>query len=144
MFQKVMVAYDGSASGGIALQQATEIAGLTQAELHLFGVIVNTGGMAMAQAAGAEDMLSREGEAIRTRLDEVATKLRTDGLSVYTHAVEGSPAEAIAQYARQIHADLLVIGHIPQFSFGHWLEGSVAKALLRSLPCSILVAKKIR
>jgi Universal stress protein family. len=73
MFQKVMVAYDGSASGGIALQQATEIAGLTQAELHLFGVIVNTGGMAMAQAAGAEDMLGREGEAIRIRLDEVAT-----------------------------------------------------------------------
>ncbi len=141
MFQKVMVAYDGSASGNTVLQQAIDIAGLMQAELHLFGVIVSTGGMAMAQAAGAEDMLGREGEAIRSRLAEVADKLTETGLRVFNQAVEGSPAEAIAQYAQQIQADLLVIGHIPQFSFGHWLEGSVAKTLLRNLPCSILIAK---
>ena len=47
----------------------------------------------------------------------------------------------IARYALQTGADLLIIGHIPHFSLGHWLQGSVAKALLRELPCSILVAK---
>ena len=141
MFQKIMVAFDGSASSNIALQQATDLARLMQSELHLFGVIVNSGGMAIGQAAGAEDMLSREGEAIRAQLAAVSESLRAEGLKVVIEAVEGQPAEAIAYYARQIKTDLLVIGHIPQFSLGHWLQGSVAKALLRELPCSILVAK---
>ena len=141
MFQKIMVAFDGSASSNIALQQATDLARLMQSELHLFGVIVNSGGMAIGQAAGAEDVLGREGEAIRARLAAVSESLRAEGLKVVIEAVEGQPAEAIAYYARQIKTDLLVIGHIPQFSLGHWLQGSVAKALLRELPCSILVAK---
>ncbi|WP_414041073.1 universal stress protein [Acidithiobacillus sp. M4-SHS-6] len=141
MYRKVMVAYDGSASSDLALEQGAELATLMQAELHLFGAIVSTGGMAIGQAAGAEDLLGREGQTMRARLAEAATTLRERGLRVEVEAVEGSPAEVIAQYARKIHTDLLVLGHIPQFSFGHWLEGSVAKALLRSLPCSILIAK---
>lgn len=141
MFQKIMVAFDGSTSSNVALRQAIELTRLMRSELHLFGVIVNSGGMAIGQAAGAEDVLGREGEMIRAQLAAVSEPLRAEGLNVMVDAVEGQPAAAIAHYARQIKTDLLVIGHIPQFSLGHWLQGSVAKALLRELPCSILVAK---
>ena len=44
MFQKILVAYDGSLSSETALSQGGEIARLCQGELHLFGVIVSTGG----------------------------------------------------------------------------------------------------
>ena len=141
MFQKILVAYDGSPSSETALSQGGELARLCQGELHLFGVIVSTGGMAIGQAAGAEDMLGREGNAIRSSLQDVAGKLRAEGLRVVTQTAEGSPAEEIARYALETGADLLIIGHILHFSLGHWLQGSVAKALLRELPCSILVAK---
>jgi nucleotide-binding universal stress UspA family protein len=141
MFQKILVAYDGSLSSETALSQGGELARLCQGELHLFGVIVSTGGMAIGQAAGAEDMLGREGNAIRSSLEDVAGKLRAEGLRVVTQTAEGSPAEEIAHYALETGADLLIIGHIPHFSLGHWLQGSVAKSLLRELPCSILVAK---
>ena len=141
MFQKILVAYDGSPSSETALSQGGEIARLCQGELHLFGVIVSTGGMAIGQAAGVEDMLGREGNAIRSSLEDVAGKLRAEGLRVVTQTAEGSPAEEIARYALETGADLLIIGHILHFSLGHWLQGSVAKALLRELPCSILVAK---
>ena len=86
-------------------------------------------------------MLGREGNAIRSSLQDVAGKLRAEGLRVVTQTAEGSPAEEIARYALETGADLLIIGHILHFSLGHWLQGSVAKALLRELPCSILVAK---
>lgn len=141
MFQKILVAYDGSPSSEAALGQGAELARLGRSELHLFGVIVSTGGMAIGQAAGAEDMLGREGNAIRSSLEDVAGKLRAEGLRVVTQTAEGSPAEEIARYALETGADLLIIGHIPHFSLGHWLQGSVAKALLRELPCSILVTK---
>jgi len=142
MFQKILVAYDSSPSSETALSQGGELARLCQGELHLFGVIVSTGGMAIGQAAGAEDMLGQEGNAIRSSLEDSAGKLRAEGLRVVTQTAEGSPAEEIARYALQTGADLLIIGHIPHFSLGHWLQGSVAKALLRELPCSILVAKE--
>lgn len=142
MFQKILVAYDSSPSSETALSQGGELARLCQGELHLFGVIVSTGGMAIGQAAGAEDILGQEGNAIRSSLEDSAGKLRAEGLRVVTQTAEGSPAEEIARYALQTGADLLIIGHIPHFSLGHWLQGSVAKALLRELPCSILVAKE--
>lgn len=142
MFQKILVAYDSSPSSETALSQGGELARLCQGELHLFGVIVSTGGMAIGQAAGAEDMLGQEGNAIRSSLENSAGKLRAEGLRVVTQTAEGRPAEEIARYALQTGADLLIIGHIPHFSLGHWLQGSVAKALLRELPCSILVAKE--
>ncbi|MBN2678607.1 universal stress protein [Acidithiobacillus montserratensis] len=47
MYRKIMVAYDGSASSELALQQGADLAALMQAELHLFGAIVSTGGMAI-------------------------------------------------------------------------------------------------
>ncbi|MHB1322403.1 MAG: universal stress protein [Acidithiobacillus ferrivorans] len=141
MFQKILVAYDSSPSSETALSQGGGLARLCQGELHLFGVIVNTGGMAIGQAAGAEDVLGREGNAVRSSLDAVAGKLRAEGLRVVTQTAEGNPAEEISRYALQTGADLLIIGHIPHFSLGHWLQGAVAKALLRELPCSILVAK---
>ena len=142
MFQKILVAYDGSPSSEAALGQGAELARLGRSELHLFSVIVSTGGMAIGQAAGAEDVLGREGNVIRGSLDAVADKLHAEGLRVVTQTAEGNPAEEIARYARQTGADLLVIGHIPYFSLGHWLQGSVARALLRELPCSILIAKE--
>jgi len=84
MFQKILVAYDGSLSSEAALGQGGELARLCQGELHLFGVIVSTGGMAIGQAAGVEDMLGREGNAIRSSLEDSAGKLRAEGLRVVT------------------------------------------------------------
>jgi nucleotide-binding universal stress UspA family protein len=54
----------------------------------------------------------------------------------------GNPAEQIARSAREMKADLIVVGHRDQSSLARWLNGSVGASILHHPPCSVLVAVK--
>jgi nucleotide-binding universal stress UspA family protein len=56
----------------------------------------------------------------------------------------GSTIETIVDYAKNMGADLIVIGHSSVHGFGRWLKGDVAKGVIDhvSPPCSVLVVKR--
>ncbi|NUZ07479.1 universal stress protein [Piscinibacter koreensis] len=56
------------------------------------------------------------------------------------HLAHGNAAEEIGRVAREVGADLLVVGHREQGRLSRWWRGSVGASLLTHAPCSILVA----
>ena len=56
----------------------------------------------------------------------------------------GSIVETIVNYAKNMGADLIVIGHSSIHGFGRWLKGDVAKGVVDHAlpPCSVLVVKR--
>jgi len=56
----------------------------------------------------------------------------------------GSITKAIADYAKNMSADLIVIGHSIIHGVGRWLKGDVAKGVIDHAypPCSVLVVKR--
>jgi len=44
--------------------------------------------------------------------------------------------------AREMNADLIVVGHRDQGTLARWLNGSVGASILHHPPCSVLVAAK--
>jgi nucleotide-binding universal stress UspA family protein len=56
----------------------------------------------------------------------------------------GSTTETIVHYAKNMGADLIVIGHSSARGFGRWLKGDVAKGVIDHAhpPCSVLVIKR--
>jgi nucleotide-binding universal stress UspA family protein len=56
----------------------------------------------------------------------------------------GSTIETIVDHAKNMGADLIVIGHSSVHGFGRWLKGDVAKGVIEhaSAPCSVLVVKR--
>jgi nucleotide-binding universal stress UspA family protein len=56
----------------------------------------------------------------------------------------GSTIETIVDYAKNMSADLIVIGHSTAHGFGRWLKGDVAKGVIDHAhpPCSVLVVKR--
>ncbi|MDQ3837035.1 MAG: universal stress protein [Thermoproteota archaeon] len=56
----------------------------------------------------------------------------------------GSTVETIANYTKNIDADLIVIGHSTNHGFGRWMKGDVAKGVIDHIPppCSVLVVKR--
>jgi nucleotide-binding universal stress UspA family protein len=56
----------------------------------------------------------------------------------------GSTIETIVDYAKNMGADLIVIGHSSAHGFGRWLKGDVAKGVIDHAhpPCSVLVIKR--
>jgi nucleotide-binding universal stress UspA family protein len=55
-----------------------------------------------------------------------------------------SVIETIVDYAKNMGADLIVIGHSTAHGFGRWLKGDVAKGVVDRAhpPCSVLVVKR--
>ena len=139
MFQKILVAYDGSACGSVALEKGADLAKLCDAELHLLGIVATTGFMALAEGAGSMDIWGMERERLEQALDTAAHGLAARGVKIVSTIREGDPEVEIINFIHEIKADLVVIGHTRKGLFSRWLVGSVGADLLANLPCSVLI-----
>jgi nucleotide-binding universal stress UspA family protein len=144
MYQTILLAYNGSAHSAAALRQAVDIARGSDAKLHILGIVVTNGSLALAQASGTLDVLHLERERITKAIETVACKLRDEGMSVVFSVREGDPAQQIIHYATQAKADLVVLGNTNKGMIARWLQGSIGAKLLSHLPCSLLIAEERR
>ena len=140
MYRTILLAYDGSQHGREALDQGAELTSLCQARVYLLAVVAHELGVALAEAAAPSDLPEREYQEVRRVLTAGAEELRRVGLSVETRLCAGNPAEVIGRMAREIGADLVVVGHREQSALARWWGGSVGASLLAHAPCSVLVA----
>ncbi|OIQ92182.1 universal stress protein family protein [mine drainage metagenome] len=140
MYRKILLAYDDSTFSAAVLRQGAELASLCQAELHLLSIVVTTGVMAIAEAVGPEDVWGLEQQNLQRVVAAAAQDLHNQGLTVIACIRYGDPAVEIAAYAREVNADLVVLGHTSKGMLTRWFQGSVGAKLLDHLPCSLLVA----
>lgn len=140
MFKTILLAYDGFEGSAAALRQAAGLAKLTNAELHLLGVVAVTISSAIGEGYGA-GLFEMEHGLIEDALEQAVNDLG-DNVSVHTAIRKGEPAMEIAKEAEAIGADLVVIGHSDKGLLSRWFEGSTGAALIRDLPCNLLVASQ--
>jgi nucleotide-binding universal stress UspA family protein len=65
------------------------------------------------------------------------------GVEVDTRLLEGDPARELTILAREMGADLLVLGNTGVSGLAETVFGSVAQKVVRRAPCSVLVARPI-
>jgi len=140
MFFKIIIAYDGSEDTLFALQQAADLADQNGAELHVIGIVAPMSDANLAQQTPFKDFLSTERSHIEQALLNAMKEIGGRNIQVATTCREGNPAEQLAAYAREIDADLLVVGHKEKSFLERWLEGQTGGKLIHDLPCSLLVA----
>ena len=141
MYKRILLAYDGSASGQQALLDCHEIAQWSHAELTLIAVIP-VALTAFGAEGGVYDQRQEEAEKLKyqTVLDNGIRQLADAGLSAHGNVVTGDAVIEISRSARQIQADLIVVGHKHLDGWAaRWWRGSVSKALIEHAPCSVLV-----
>ena len=73
---------------------------------------------------------------------QVRTLKRQCRNSVVSHFVVGDPNAEIIKLAEESRADLLVIGTHDHTGLERLLLGSIAEALMRKAPCSVLVVRR--
>jgi nucleotide-binding universal stress UspA family protein len=71
-----------------------------------------------------------------------ADKLDKAGLQAATRILEGHPRIAIAEYAKECGADLVLVGSHGASGLVRFLLGSVAQATLRRSPCSVEIVRR--
>ena len=136
---RLVVALDFSDCSRLALHNALEIAArATPAELHVMTVVApdHDDLASMNTFEHACDELRRMVEVERARHPH------PDGVRLQFSAQPGhSPADAIVAHAIAVQADAIIVGTHGRRGLDRFLLGSVAEAVVRSAPCSVLTVK---
>ena len=143
MFTRIVVGTDGSetandGSGHRYRPRSRERCDPAHSERipHHFGSRSDGGRRGSRYPATTSSATRSEQEASKRLLDEVAS--RASGLSVETHSVNESPAEAVIGVAEQVGADLIVVGNK---GMERRIFGSVPNTIAHKTPCNLLIAK---
>lgn len=130
----VVVAYDFSKHGDVALQRAVELACREpDTALHFITVIDSHESYKTADSV-RDDLVAR----LRTLFE--ARKPGND-IEFYVHARIGQPVREILDLADEIGADLIIVGSHGRGPVGRLLLGSVSTAVLHAALCPVLVVR---
>jgi len=142
MYQRILLAYDGSEPGQKALLDCQDIAQWSKAALFLIAVRPLPGAVVGIEGGfveyGFDEQAKRKYQDI---LDDGLRRLRASGHTVQGEVLVGEQVDQIVSYAKKIKADLIVVGHKHLESWAaRWWRGSSSPALIERAPCSVLVA----
>lgn len=142
MYKQILLAYDGSKAGQKALLDSQEIAQWSHASLTLIAVTPLFMDLIGVEGGVYDRGLAENEKAKYTAiLDEGLSQLASAGHQATGDVVVGETVDEITKYAKQINADLIVVGHKHLDSWAaRWWSGSVSKSLVEHAPCSVLVA----
>jgi nucleotide-binding universal stress UspA family protein len=145
MFQKILVAFDGSAHSEEALRKAVEIAGegghltILSVAPHPTSWIV---GGQMGVAFGTEELQKEIDNSWSSQLDQALATVPDDVRSrAGTKLAHGSAGPSIADEAAAGDYDLLIVGSRGHTALGGLFLGSVSLHLAHASPIPILIVQ---
>jgi nucleotide-binding universal stress UspA family protein len=139
LYKKVLLAYDGSIEGRLALREGAKLAQFCGAEVFLLAVVEPSFGATLE--GGVMIPMDEQIAIYKSILAEGVERLRAMGFSPTARLGVGPAGQEIAGVAEEIGANLVVVGHRPTGPLARWWFGSVGTYLIRHLHCSVLVAQ---
>ena len=140
MYKNILVGYDGSKGGKVALQRAAVIAKAFDAQLMAVWVreplprYTDLPGEPESEAEAAD-------EYFQERQKEVAQAAAQHGISIACETRRGHPAKALVRFADEGSYDLIVIGHSDHSELWGRLLGDTADRISDHAHCSVLIVK---
>jgi nucleotide-binding universal stress UspA family protein len=141
MYQRILLAYDGSESGQKALLDCQDIAQWSQSELYLIAVMPSPA-VYIAVDGGFYDSGRDEEDKQRFKaiLEDGLRRLKEAGRAATGEMLVGDAVQEITDYAQKINADLIVVGHKHLKGWAaRWWRGSTSASLIENAHCNVLV-----
>jgi nucleotide-binding universal stress UspA family protein len=142
MYRHILLAYDGSEIGQRALLESQDIVQWSCARLTLAAVIpddLDSMGLNF-EYMPAFHFVPEKKKKHQRLLDNGVSHLTSKGFRATGSLLSGDVVSEIANHARAIRADLIVVGHRQEKSLvQRWWSSSTAKSLIEVAPCSVLM-----
>jgi universal stress protein A len=138
-FERILVPVDFSPSSAKAVQYARELAAVFASEIHLLHCYMTNPGSLSPYAPGLSgDVIDSMRDAAAAELEGVTQPLKAAGIRVQEHLSDEYPSLAICRSAKDLEANVIVMGTKGTSGLKHVLLGSVAERTLRIAPCPVL------
>lgn len=139
MYQRVLLASDGTQEGLTALREGALLAQDCGAEVFLLVVAGDSVGVRIADSLHP----CPRGDYEQELLERGLAKLARLCVPAKGQVVVGEPAEVIGAWAREFDADLVVVGHRRQGLVERWWSGASGAYLCEHVPCTLLIARGV-
>jgi len=124
----------------VALREGALLAKHSGAAVFVLSVVPDTGGVRMAEGVHGGP-IAHEMNRYRELLDRGVDRLKRLGLAPVARLVVGEPARAVGAFAREVRADLVVVGHRRRNMLERWWSGPSGAYLSDHIGCSLLIAR---
>jgi len=145
MFGKILVCLDGSSLSEQIVPYATEVARRFGSRVVLLQVLQIPSSLAAASAQGAENVIEEELRRLSYEahqyLEGIAAQMKDKGVSAEVSVIEGTPGDAIVEYASQSEIELIVVATHGRKNIGRLVFGSVADHVMRHSFIPVLSVK---
>jgi nucleotide-binding universal stress UspA family protein len=135
MYDRIVIAVDGSDESKRAARRGLSLAGAFDADVTAL-TVVERKTLRLTDTSEERARLRERGEGILAEVEEIASEF---GRPVGTELIEGRPAVRIGEYADEHGADLLVLGRRGTTGLGRRLLGGVTERVLRRSDVPVLV-----
>ncbi|SKB07688.1 universal stress protein [Aeromicrobium choanae] len=139
MYKTILVGVDGSDTASRAAEVAAELASATGAALHIVTAVDEKAAAATDLPPGMHPL--SPGERAEAIARQVAESLSYQG-TVEASPAPGKPADALVHVAKEIGADLIVVGNRRVQGISRLL-GSVATDVAHHAPCDVYIVKTV-
>ena len=146
MFSRIAVGTDGSPDATEAMKAAGQLASVAPAsEVH---VVTAYQRLTPAQLRSMNRQLPQEfhdqltGDLVaRSALEDAGDILTARGVDHTTRHVNLDPADAVLALAKEVGADVIVVGSRGEGAIDRLRHGSTSTRVMHDAPCSVLVVK---
>ncbi len=149
MFEKILIATDGSKHSEKAAEMALEMARLTGGKVtalyvadvsNYFAPVDMSYNIADETIGSMRSLVLKDGEAAVKRVEEMA---KVAGVPFESKIIEGNPADDIMKFAEESKEDLIVMGGIGRTGLEKFLLGSVAEKVVRNSRVPVMVVRGV-
>ncbi len=140
---KIMISLDGSESSLRALDFITARPWADNDQFMVVSVVEpDKGDMSMSQAmTNPDEVFFADGEKLLASAKERLDK-GLAGHTIETSVLSGPVVETLIDCAKELSADLIVMGSEGRKGVSRLLLGSVAEGVLRGAPCSVEIVRR--
>ncbi|ELZ24576.1 UspA domain-containing protein [Haloterrigena salina JCM 13891] len=138
MYDRILIAVDGSDEAARAAERGLEFARIFDAAVDVV-YVVESKALRVASPGGETARLREQGEAVLEEIEALASDFDR---SVTTELAEGKPADQIVAFASDRDADLIVVGRQGLTRLGKRLLGGVTERLLHRSDVPVFVVPK--
>lgn len=147
MYKNILLAIDDSETSRCALAEALDIAKGSNAKLYIVHVadetLLNMHGHALTGVANLDQAIANLVKAGQKLVDDAvnaAAGINAEGLVI--ESKNRRVSETIADKARELNVDLIIIGRHGQRGLATLILGSVAEQLAKIADASVLLVRK--
>lgn len=140
MYERIVLAYDGTREGLIALREGALLGRQFGSRIFLLSVLPQSEGVRLAESV-AGDLIGQQMAGYKELLARGVSVLKELGFDPVARLAVGEPAPLIGDFAREVKADLVVLGHRRQNLLQRWWSGSTGSYISDHVACSVLIGR---